>query len=82
MSISDRLYQYERIADEAATMPQLLGVARTDIPELTAALRAVLDVHTESRLGPDLPHPYCGECGQMLPCATRRAVHAALGEEA
>ena len=51
-----------------------------DKPALVAALRAVLDLHTESRFGPDLPHPYCGECGQMLPCATRRTVTAALGE--
>lgn len=51
------------------------------VPALVAALRAVLDLHTESRLGPDVPHPYCGECGQILPCATRRVTATALGEE-
>ena len=63
-------------------------IVRNDVPWLVqavrrrdSALRAVLGLHTESRFGPDLPHPYCGECGQMLPCPTVRAITAALGEE-
>lgn len=63
--------------------------ARTDVPELVeavrrrdAALRAVLDLHVQQPVRAGVEVSYCAECGQMTPCATRRAAADALGEEA
>lgn len=64
--------------------------ARTDVPALVAALRAVLDLHRPVEVEPS--DTICGDCSFQLPngryfgkveewpCDTVRAVEAALGE--
>lgn len=53
---------------------EFIAHARTDVPALVAALRALLDAHTaseESVWG-------CKECGYSLPCPTRRLAELKL----
>ncbi len=61
--------------------------ARTDLPRLVAALRAVLELHV-SQFDRAVDHngepgTYCDACNVgPWPCPTVRVVQAALGEEA
>ena len=48
--------------------------ARSDVPDLVAALRAVLDLH---RTGPG-EQDWCVDCGETSPCQTVRAIEEAL----
>lgn len=69
-----------------------IAASRSDVPALVSALRAVLDLHQKATArvvvgaaGRDIHH--CVGCTQGVelapwPCATRRAVAAALGEDA
>ena len=72
-----------------------IAAARTDVPRLVAAIEAVAGMHYESVAyaddvaeGGDDPVPddyerhYCNEDGETWPCATVRAVVAALESEA
>ena len=58
---------------------EFIAAARTDVPALVAALRAVLDLHYGEPYaqGPD----YCAECEHRWPCPTVQAVADALGVE-
>ena len=83
MSISDRLGEIEvRRAHANSSLNGRHMLVGKDVPEMLAALRAVLDLHK--------PYDDCGEplccrgcdvCGYGWPCDTVRAVKAALGEE-
>lgn len=63
--------------------------ARTDVPALVAALRAVLDLHApdEPYCSDDNHNPYqcpcatvgCRECERDYPCPTVTAIEEALG---
>ena len=57
--------------------------ARTDVPRLVAALRAVLDLHKPRNGNDDCGHcvnPADAHWGIPWPCPTVRAIEAALGE--
>ncbi len=66
---------------------EFIAHARTDVPALVAALRAVLDMHARRpwRLGDFLCHgqtefpDQCDACRTEWPCPTVLAVEAALG---
>lgn len=60
---------------------EFIAHARTDVPALVAALRAVLHLHrpTMHQCG---CCGTCDECDWEWPCGTVRAVEAALGEVA
>ena len=57
-----------------------IAAARTDVPVLVAALRAVLALHVpeKPRRDPDFHHTdrVCTECGDPFPCRTYTAVTA------
>lgn len=64
---------------------EFIAHARTDVPRLVAALRAVLDLHTETYYD----GPRCTECASLdgvdpapefYPCPTVRAVEDALSQ--
>ena len=61
---------------------EFIVAARTDIPRLVAALRAVLDLHKpyEQCREPGCCR-YCEGCEHEWPCPTVRAINAALGVE-
>lgn len=72
----------QAIADDVLTLP-----SRQDVPALTAALRAVLDLHRPYQpdavlraLGQwDASDEWCNGCEMSWPCPTVRAVESALG---
>ena len=74
---------------------EFIAHARTDVPDMAAALRAVLEIHQdggESQGYLDDGHygdiPHCctecgslGECGVPWPCATVTAIRQHLGDD-
>ena len=59
---------------------EFIAHARTDVPALVAALRAVLEMHAETPYG-------CAVCEEQnwalpWPCPTVAAIHQHLGEDA
>ena len=59
---------------------EFIAHARTDVPALVSALRAVLEVHAETPYG-------CAVCEEQnwalpWPCPTVAAIHQHLGEDA
>lgn len=57
---------------------EFIAHARTDVPALVAALRLVLNRHSEHVSAPGL----CLWCEQPYPCSERRDIMSALGEVA
>ena len=58
---------------------EFIAAARTDVPRMEAALRAVLDLHKPEPYaqGPD----YCDECEHKWPCPTYQVIDDELGVE-
>lgn len=85
MSISDRLDEIEvRRAQANSSLNGRHMLVGKDVPEMLAALRAVLDVCEKSELGM-YPEPRYDEYipGQLDTAERiRNAINAALGEEA
>ena len=74
---------------------EFIAHSRTDVPDMAAALRAVLEVHQDGGESQgylddghygDIPH-CCTECGSLgeygvpWPCATVTAIHQHLGDD-
>lgn len=57
--------------DEGRGDAEFIAHARQDVPAMSAALRAVLDLHVSDEW-PDLP--FCKGCYTEFPCATRLAI--------
>ena len=60
---------------------EFIAHARTDVPALVAALRAVLELHAEAGRGSDT---YCTHCFPDCfdyPCPTVTAIRQHLGDE-
>ena len=60
--------------------------ARTDVPDMAAALRAVLELHDciEPSLEQERDHgmrDWCGECDTYWPCATAAAIRQHIGDD-
>ena len=62
---------------------EFIAHARTDVPALVAALRAVLELHKPGRTfhGHGFSTPLC-MCGAAMPCPTVAAIRQHLGEDA
>ena len=82
---------YGRWADDLSSAPHVANVhdpddatfiaaSRTVVPQLTAALRAVLDLHVPYA-GDLSRNKFCRECEDIRPCPTVRAITDALGGE-
>lgn len=66
-----------RIATTLRTVnAEFIAAARQDVPNLVAALRAVLDEHPQV---PSADYPWCSADGNAWPCPTVRAIEAELG---
>ena len=77
MSISDRLDEIRAriVRAREGRQTDRYMVLDVDAPEILAAVRAVLELHQPWW------DKYCAGCDDRWPCATRRAITAALGEE-
>lgn len=62
---------------------QFIAHARTDVPALVAALRAVIDLHRTIRTSGAGGNVYevCQTCNQTAPCAYVRTIHRHLGDD-
>lgn len=62
---------------------EFIAHARTDVPALVAALRAVLERHvpTSADHHDDYETPWCRECGEDFPCPTVETIRQHLGED-
>ena len=67
------------LSDEDA---EFIGHARTDVPALVVALRAVLALHQPTTAAPRNPELlWCRECAENYPCPTVTTIHQHLGED-
>ena len=66
---------------------EFISHARTDVPDMAAALRAVLEVHKEDGNGWEPGGSFCTECQQgygllvPYPCPTVEAIRRHLGDD-
>ena len=66
---------------------EFIAHARTDVPDMAAALRAVLEVHKEDGNGWEPGGSFCTECQQgygllvPYPCPTVEAIRRYLGDD-
>lgn len=66
---------------------EFIAHARTDVPDMAAALRAVLEVHKEDGHGWGPGESFCTECQQgygllvPYPCPTVTAIRRHLGDD-
>ena len=79
------------VASEAVGVDaEFIAHARADVPDMVAALRAVLEVHTPDYTYPDCPK--CSECSDIAstrarrfavlwPCATVEAIRQHIGDD-
>ena len=76
--------------DWLATDAEFIAHARTDVPDMAAALRAVLDLHAPDYTYPDCPK--CSECSDLAstearrvavtwPCTTVETIRRHLGDD-
>ena len=66
---------------------EFIAHARTDVPALVAALRAVLKLHFKAQpipaaFGTQEGGDYCVTCAEDWPCPTVETIHQHLGEDA
>ena len=66
---------------------EFIAHARTDVPALVAALRAVLNLHFKAQpipaaFGTQEGGDYCVTCAEDWPCPTVETIHQHLGEDA
>lgn len=90
MTAADRLNEIQKRADKATDGPwekrtvrgweMAVSYARTDVPRLVSALRAVLDLHQFYDQCDEGCCRYCESCEHEWPCPTAVAIEAALGE--
>ena len=82
-------YGYDASGIEVKTPAdaKLIAHARTDVPDMAAALRAVLKLHKEDGHGWGPGESFCTECQQgygllvPYPCPTVTAIRQHLGDE-
>ena len=62
---------------------EFIAHARTDVPDMAAAFRAVLKLHKPGRTfhGHGFSQPLC-TCGAAMPCPTVETIRQHLGEDA
>jgi hypothetical protein len=68
--------QMDELADA-----EFIAAARSDVPALVNAIRAVLDLHLAQTADPGdhpIERPQCQECLYHYPCPTVRSIEAAL----
>lgn len=75
---------YDVVCDEDA---DFIAHARTDVPALVEALRAVLNLHFKAQpipaaFGTQEGGDYCVTCAEDWPCPTVETIHQHLGEDA
>ena len=73
--------------DWLATDAEFIAHARTDVPALVEALRAVLNLHFKAQpipaaFGTQEGGDYCVTCAEDWPCPTVETIHQHLGEDA
>ena len=66
---------------------EFIAHARTDVPALVEALRAVLNLHFKAQpipaaFGTQEGGDYCVTCAEDWPCPTVETIHQHLGEDA
>ena len=63
---------------------EFIAHARTDVPALVAALRAVIGLHRIIRVGGagGVTYEVCQNCNQPAPCAYIQTIRQHLGEDA
>ena len=66
---------------------EFIADARTDVPDMAAALRAVLNLHFKAQpipaaFGTQEGGDYCVTCAEDWPCPTVETIHQHLGEDA
>lgn len=84
--ISDDVVHYghgmagEGVCHEEDT--EFIAHARADVPDMAAALRAVLELHKPGRTfhGHGFSQPLC-TCGAAMPCPTVAAIHQHIGDD-
>ena len=80
-------YDAYGITAECDADAEFIAHARTDVPALVAALRAVLEVHKEDGNGWEPGGSFCTECQQgygllvPYPCPTVEAIRRHLGDD-
>ena len=82
-------YGYDASGIEVKTPAdaELIAHARTDVPDMAAALRAVLKLHKEDGRGWGPGESFCTECQQgygllvPYPCATVTAIRQHIGDD-
>ena len=65
---------------------EFIAHARTDVPDMAAALRAVLELHVKARpitaaYGTQEGGDYCYSCAEDWPCPTVTAIRRHLGDD-
>ena len=65
---------------------EFIAHARTDVPDMAAALRAVLELHVKARpitaaYGTQEGGDYCYSCAEDWPCPTVTAIRRYLGDD-
>jgi len=74
----------ESVDSRVALSPQdaeFIALARTALPTLAKALRAVMELHKTRVHDEDPTSPFCNFCGPGTPCETTRAITDALGAD-
>ena len=74
------LYDSQGFFSDADT--EFTAAARTDVPDMAAALRAVLELHRPGRTfhGHGFSQPLC-TCGAAMPCPTVDAIRQHIGDD-
>ena len=69
--------------DLATEDAEFIAHARTDVPALVAALRAVIGLHRIIRVGGagGATYEVCQNCNQPAPCTYIQTIHQHLGDE-
>ena len=78
------------VAEASGQDTEFIAHSRTDVPDMAAALRAVLDLHAPDYTYPDCPK--CAECSDLAstearrfvvlwPCPTVAEIHHCLGDD-
>ena len=73
-------------SDAGVLDAEFIAHARTDVPDMAAALRAVLELHVKARpitaaYGTQEGGDYCYSCAEDWPCPTVTAIRRYLGDD-
>ena len=73
-------------SDTKSADAEFIAHARTDVPDMAAALRAVLKLHVKARpitaaYGTQEGGDYCYSCAEEWPCPTVEAIRRHIGDD-